>query len=214
MSSPVQLSDLPVASSAANNDTTLLRKGLTDYQCAIEIIRTIDLTALSPIPGGFSIATDLLMTSRTIGGNPQNFQLQFSQVGFVQGTKMWFYQGAAPTGWTIIPDTGDRLLGVTSGSSTKNKYAGTFLAGTQSPLTSWQQTDTILTISQIPAHSHTARMAKETTGSGSSTIPARGKVDDPTSTITTSSVGGSQGHNHGKTWRPAANVGLLAVKTS
>ena len=32
MSSPVQLSNLPVATSAALTDLTLLRKGLTDYQ--------------------------------------------------------------------------------------------------------------------------------------------------------------------------------------
>ena len=216
MSSPVQLSDLPVASSAADSDLMLLRKGLTDYQCSVSIIRSINIAAFATLPGGFANNTDLLMIQR----NLSSYQIQFSQIGFIKGTQCWFYQGAAPTGWIIVPDTGDRLLGVSSGGSAKNKYGGNTAAGAQGG--TWQQEGVGggnggLTAAQIPPHTHEIPTGKDPTGTDQvPQLANRSKTVDSSRII---SLDGSpnlkgQPHDHGQTWRPAANVGLIAKKNS
>lgn len=205
MTTPVQLSDLPVASVAADNDLMLLRKGLTDYQVTVQIIRNIDLTALSPIPS--PEATDLILLSRA----SQNYSARFDQIGFVKNVKAWFYQAVAPSNWTIIPNTGNRLLAVSDGVNLYSGAGGGTAGGT------WQQTSTALTIAQIPAHTHLILKTKEPSGSSNALGPQRGKVPetpDATGFATSEATGGSQGHNHGNTWRPLANVGILCNKTT
>lgn len=204
MSSPVVLSDLPVAGSADNADLMLLRKGLTDYQVSVALVRQIDISSLSPIPGGFAASTDLFMISRTIGGNPQNFQIQFSQVGFSKGTRAWFWQAVAPVGWSIVPNTADRLLAVAP-------YFAATQGGQQSG--TWQQNNHTLTIAEIPSHTHRVPSGKESAGSSGNPQYARRARDlDNDSVITTESTGGGQGHNHGNVWRPLANAGIICNK--
>lgn len=212
MSVPVQLSDLPVASSATDSDLTLLRKGLTDYQCAVELIRQINIAAFDILPNGYANATDLFMIARA----GSNYQIQFSQVGFLKGTKMYFY-GAAPTGWSIVPGTGDKLLAV---SDLITKYA-TGTPGTQQG--TWQQHGVGggvpgggLSVAQLPPHQHYIPTGKSSTGETQNPqLAARGKtIESPKIVTDNGSSNGLQGqpHNHGNSWRPAANVGCIAVK--
>ena len=222
MSSPVELNDLPVATSAANADTTLLRKGLTDYQCAVGLIRNINIPSLTPIPNGYANATDAFMINRTIGGTPQNYQINFSQVGLVKGTQMWFYQGRVPDGWSPIANTGNRLLAVSDGT---NQYNGS-AAGTQTG--TWQQSDWTLTVAQLPPHKHKVYLGKNntnantsyvqgvttpnTSGSGSETVTNAAYTSDGSDNSSPPLLG--QPHNHGNTWRPLANVGIMGLKSS
>lgn len=204
MSSPVNLSDLPVATSAAPNDLMLLRKGLTDYQVAVNVIQSINITILNPIPFGFANATDLFLISRS----GQNYNIRFSQVGIPKNSRMWFYNALPPVGWSIVPNTGGRLLAAQDSTTT---YAGNLTPGTFAG--TWQQTDTVLTINQIPAHSHNVKGATDTNGNKLSDYARYGDKNHPGSQdIITKTTGGGQGHNHGNLWRPASNVGVVGNK--
>jgi len=123
---------------------------------------------------------------------------------FASGTKMWFFQNTAPTGWTIDSTPADSLLAVKGGSGAFNVNGGTE-AGT------WQIPDTeghVLTIAEMPAHAHT--MGSWAAGSGVGT----GNFSIEGTTLNTSTVGGGGGHVHTQvdTWRPLAQVGIICEK--
>ena len=212
MSSPVQLTDLdPIpGGSVQATDLALIRRGLTDYQATVLQIQSILINSLSPIAGGSAQNTDKFIINRA----GQNYNIAFSQVGFVKGTRMWFYSGTAPTGWQIVPSTGDRLLAVSDGT---NNYSGA-LAGTQAG--TWQQVGYALQLTQIPKHRHAIVFTKDPTGTSSTQGPVRGKNRDeaPGAQGETQDQGGTptgtDPHNHGNTWRPLANVGLICEKNS
>jgi len=223
MSSPVELNDLPVATVANNSDTTLLRQGLTDYQCSVGLIRNINIPSLTAIPNGYANPTDAFMINRTLGGVPQNYKINFSQVGLVQGTQMWFYQGVVPAGWSPIAGTGNRLLAVSDSPLTANpQYYNSQNAGTQTG--TWQQTDWTLTPAQLPPHKHQVYLGKSDTNINTSyvqgVVTPNSSGDQPCTAYTSDgslSFGSpllGQPHNHGNTWRPLANVGILGLKTS
>jgi hypothetical protein len=201
MTSPVQLSDLDVAPSADDADVTLLRKGLTDYQCPISLIRTINVPAL---PDTTSInSTDYLLLNQ--GG--VNKKIYFSQAGLLKGTQAWFYQNIAPALWSIVPGTGDRLLAVKGGSSNYN-----INGGTQNNFGDWLIPPTTLTIDQIPAHQHEYQLFEESAGSNQGTLGARrARVSAGTNGVT-APRGGGQAHTHPASYRPAANIGIICIK--
>ena len=217
--STVDMSGLPVATIANNSDVVLLRSGLTDYQCAVSLIRNINVESLSPIPFGSGDATDKFLLSRVVGGVPSNFNIRFSQVSFPKGTRMWFYNSVAPTSWSIVPNTGDQLLAVKGGSSYTSAGAS---QGT------WQQTSVALTIQQIPNHQHFTRTGNNQSNSNANYLFAAKNPGgtDPLYNSTTSlgiiggegdspthdNYGQCQTHNHGDTWRPLANVGIICNK--
>ncbi len=211
MSSPVELNDLPVASIANNADTTLLRQGLTDYQCAVGLIRNIDIPSLTPIPNGYANASDTFIINRSGMSGPSNYQIAFSQVGFVKGTQMWFYNGGVPAGWTAVPNTGDRLLAVSDGVNNYNTNAA---SGSQSG--TWQQTDWILTVAQLPKHSHSLNMGNDSGGQFKGFFEtAQTSINKKAFTSDGGDAGlKGEGHNHGLSWRPAANVGIIGIKSS
>jgi hypothetical protein len=209
MASPLNLSGLPIATVVAADDLMLIRKGLTDYQIAAGIVQAINIGPqfLSPIPGGSALSGDLMLISRPdIAGNYQNYNIRFNQVGVVKGTKMWFYNALPPVGWTIVPGTGGNLLAAQDFQTT---YAGNVSAGNTAG--TWQQTDTSLTIAQLPAHTHPIDVWKsDQEGNLSPKIGSTNKTTK--NTQQTQSTGGGQGHNHGNVWRPLANVGVIGIK--
>lgn len=76
------------------------------------------------------------------------------------GTKMWFYQDAAPTGWTIDATPADAMLAVKGGSNAFNANGGT-QAGT------WTQ----------PNHTHTGPSHDHTSASHVHTLPMGNRSD-------------------------------------
>ena len=215
MSFPVQLSDLDLASTADDADLALIRKNnTTDYKCTVQAMRDINIPGL-PSLSGSAAANDPMIISQS----GTNCQIPFGQVGFVAGTKIWFYQGLAPTYWQVVPNTGDRLLAVRGGAT---YVTGGSVAGT------WQQTDVDgvagkgLTIAQMPLHGHGVQVRDDTgfssndfvrsakaSGSSSKTIP--GPIVQAGSNSGTD--GTSAGHNHGSGWRPDCAVGIICQKT-
>lgn len=207
MSSPVQLSDLDLATVANDADLALIRKSnTTDYKITVQALRSINIAGL-PSLSSAAQPTDLMMISQ--GG--VNSKIDFGSVGFTIGTRMWFYLGAvpvSPTYWQIVPNTGDSLLGVRGGST---YVTGGVQAGT------WTQANHTLTIAEMPAHQHFIHKTKEPTGSSNNLGPARGKDPEDSSTIAfrfalSEPTGGSGPHNHGDTWRPMASVGIVCEK--
>jgi len=235
MASPVQLPDLPVATSASNSDTTLLRQGLTDFQCSLGLIRNINIASFTTLNApSNALSTDKLLISRLITGVPTNFSINFDAVGLPMGTKSWFYMSSAAllplmTGWQIVPNTGDSMLAV-AGGTTYN--AGGTAQG------AWTLPAITLGIQNIPQHSHYIP-ANRSAGSGSSNAQVAGGT--PTGSIpdwiesfstggqgstllaTNPSSPGSRPtftgtpvatvpYALGNTWRPFASVGVIAVK--
>jgi hypothetical protein len=119
---------------------------------------------------------------------------------FEAGTKLWFYQNVAPTGWTLDAACADSVLACKGGST---YVTGGAQAGT------WTQPSHTLDITQIPSHNHTVPItALALTGPHPS---------DPyqiswSGAYPTSYVGGGLPHNHGTAWRPLAQVGIICTK--
>lgn len=224
MSSPVNMASLAPATITVVNDPSaqvLLRSGLTDYRAAVNLIRSINLTVPPYTPLASAVANDLMFIQRGSG----NFSIMFNQVGLLKGTRMWFYS-TAPVGWRTVPGTGDKILAC-SDDTLGNivNYNGITTAGFQGG--SWQQTNWALTIDQIPAHKHGV-FIYQASSSAANDIAGSGKNFDngPTGTepsnftggagsttaSSTSPAGATNGHNHGNTWRPLANVGSICEK--
>jgi len=140
------------------------------------------------------------------------------------GTKMWFYQNTAPTGWVIDSTPADAILAVKGGSAAYNVNGG-MAAGTWTqpnhthtgpshthtvpshthtvPSHTHTTGDCTLALTQIPPHDHTYGrkmygVAAEMYGSGGA-----GHNDGPIRT--TSQSGGGQPHNHGATGASGTN---------
>lgn len=134
---------------------------------------------------------------------------------FDSGTQLWFYQATAPTGWTILTTLSDCLLGVVN-TTTGNTYS---TAGQVDG--SWQQSDHTLSEGEMPRHSHDIYPISTNLNPPGNAIGFQGQnivntvyqtyATDNRKSIT-QTTGDSQGHNHGNTWRPAAAVGIIAVK--
>lgn len=220
MTSPVQLSDLDPTSVANDADLALIRKNnTTDYKVTVQVLRNINVGGLPDLSTTANSPdnTDLLIVARA----GVNCKCLFPAIGLPKGTKLWFYQDAVPVStayWAIVPNTGDRLLAVKGGSS----YT---VGGTVTNLSNWQQLDATLTIEQIPAHAHVARVRKNKSSTLDSLFAGTQPTDSQNNATTgytggtgstdkrsTDPVGATKGHNHGNTWRPSAAVGILCQK--
>lgn len=219
MSSPVEMPDLPPATIANDDDETVLRQGMTDYRCAVGLLRSINVQGLSPLSE--AVPTDVFLIAHALPAPIANFSIRFDQVGFVKGTKMWFWQGTPAAGWNLIPDTGDRLLAVSDGTNNYSAQA----AGTQTPLGNWQQTGISLSVEQMPGHSHEGVYEKgnlspsktciNTTQDKYLTTSKYTLYTGGTGTTSSNNPNGNVSaalHNHGNTWRPAANIGCMGIK--
>lgn len=187
-----------------DNDLLLIRQGLNDRKIPAGQIGSLRLGELTMLPGQL-VASDVLLIGRVNGGGYDNYIMPPQYLGFLNGTNAWFYQAAAPLGWTILQNTGNRVLAC---SDSTNKYNG---QNAPSQTGTWQQTDTILTIAQMPSHHHAvdARGAEKASGN---LVEGHRSGSTGSSEWDTKNTGGGQGHNHGNTWRPLANVGILCTK--
>ena len=195
----IQIQNLPSASSPLNGGAyTIIKDGLQDKKATVTQLREIDISAFTNLPS--PVASDLIM----IGRASNTYKTLFQNVGLIKGTKCWFYNNVAPSGWTIVPGVGDALLGVLGGGIYIN--AGVGFDG------DWQQTDHTLTVNEIPSHSHRIPAGKDSSGSSGTRYARRATDLDTDTTITSASEGGGVGHNHGDTWRPKATVGIICSK--
>lgn len=141
------------------------------------------------------------------------------------GTQFWFFNDTAPTGWTITSGCGDGLCAIKTDSGTWNVSGGTKITG------SWAHIHATsghsLTESEVPTHSHTLT-EPDTMTSGSYYIWTTAGSSPVWETRYTEYSGQSSpsAHDHGDTlqakintgdtagsWRPLANVGIIAEAT-
>jgi len=120
-------------------------------------------------------------------------------------TKAWFYQNAAPTGWTVVT-TSEALMGAKAASGTYT--TGGALTG------SWTQSDHTLETTEIPEHEHPGTV--QSAGTGTNFSRYVGSQDEGAAIVqcypSSGSTGGATGHNHGSTWRPYAYVNIQCSK--
>lgn len=111
---------------------------------------------------------------------------------FATGTVVPFYQAAAPTGWTIVAlnDYALRINATGGGAVTAGTAFSTVMSATRA--VTGTSGSTVLTIAQMPAHTHT--YDKVTFGSGGS---SGFTVARSVSSAATGSEGGGLGHDHG-----------------
>lgn len=201
-----------------DNDLLLIRQGLNDRKIPAGQIGNLRLGEFTMLPGQL-VASDVLLIGRVNGGGYDNYIMPPQYLGFLNGTNAWFYQAAAPLGWSIIAGTGNRVLAC---SDSTNKYNG---VNAPNQTGDWQQSNATLTIEQIPAHSHIIKVWKSdqegnlsskigstnrNTGNNQNTGQTGGIGSN--NQTSTSPAGATQGHNHGNSWRPLANVGILCTK--
>ena len=122
------------------------------------------------------------------------------------GTKMYFYQDTAPTGWTYDSAVVDRVLSVKGGAQAYNANGGTE-AGT------WTQPGHALDTNEIPAHTHSVPMASAIpTGGGAYSTPSNSSTNASAAPVAEANTGGGGSHNHGTTYRPYAAIGIIATR--
>lgn len=153
-------------------------------------------------------------------------------IGIPSGTNMVFYQDTAPTGWTLVNTVDDTLVYFTKGSANGGNAGGA--SKTSSTWTQPNHThtgpshthttgDLALSISQMPAHTHTLNVYGRN-GSGLASTGTEGYAGAPT----TSSTGSGAVHNHGATgtegtgatssnatansWRPSGYCVIICTK--
>lgn len=111
------------------------------------------------------------------------------------GTKMVFYQAAAPTGWTKDATNNDKALRVVSGDG--GGSGGTHALSTPPSIAHTHTTaGHSLSVDEMPSHSHTVPVYS--TYGGDATICAS-NTTSLKGTVTTSSVGSGNSHAHGDT---------------
>lgn len=149
-------------------------------------------------------------------------EMQITSAGkilsFPSGTKMWFYQNTAPTGWTYDSTPADAVLSVKGGTAAYNAAGGT-KAGTWA-LTGLNTGDVTLSAAQsgVPAHHH------HITGEGNTASNTPTYLTTGHSTVTSASfqtgnndtAAAASPHAHtiaaADTWRPAAQIGIICTK--
>lgn len=177
-------------------------------KATISKIQAIDAQDQPPFPTGPFVSGDVFAIQEEISGDRK--AVNYQDITFPVGTKIWVYRNTAPFGWKSI-GAGDCLLALKGTSAPYN------VAGVTTNSSNWTGTGVALTIEQIPGHTHVTQ--KDNHASSSIDVrPARkGKTveDDAVEAkryCFTELAGGGQAHDHGNAWRPLAYVGLLIEK--
>lgn len=130
------LKDFQISSQDANTGATV-RAAMNDLFAALVSSNSGATEPPNPPDVGmiwFDTTTSIMKVCTTAGGSPV-----WTEIGnligsvFESGTKMWFYQNVAPTGWTLVTATTDILLGIKGGSGDYDVNGGN-IAGTWTQL--------------------------------------------------------------------------------
>ena len=187
---------------------------------AIDLAGTVTATTQSAGNNTTRLATTAFVTTAVGNAEP-----------FPSGTSMLFQQTAAPTGWTKQTTHNDKALRIITGTvgtggsvafSTALGSGATVAGGSVSGAPdasslsvsiSGNISNTTLSTSQIPSHTHTIRI--DNGGTGGNNVAARGQIN---SVATTDATGGGGSHNHGHNLSGSMSgnigVGNLAVGAS
>lgn len=114
--------------------------------------------------------------------------------GFSSGTRMFFFQASAPTGWTKLTTSAynEAAIRMTTGTGGGTGGSDNFSTVFSSSRSTESHT---LTLSQIPSHTHTYTTTNNKTGGGISQDPYNRWIGNGT-TVSTGSAGSGGGHSH------------------
>ena len=183
-------------------------------QCSVIMVdTTANISALTNVACG--LAYDI-----TLNVLKYNTGLAWSNIGGTvpSGTKMVFYQAAAPTGWTLLASVDDKLIYITKGSVLLGETGGTPCSSGSWSISGFSGATAshTLTLAETPAHAHTYTGAGDLTVGGSEYSSDYSAVAGGNSL----STGGGGGHTHDlsmtdvldHTWRPAAYNCIICTK--
>lgn len=126
---------------------------------------------------------------------------------FASGTVMLFQQTSSPTGWTKLTTNNDAAIRVVSGSVGTGGSVGLATAlGT--PSLSGSTGSTTLTISQMPAHTHTVNIQASDGATTSINANSTGKTPYA---FPSNSTGGGGSHNHSMSGTATINCKYVDV---
>jgi hypothetical protein len=149
-------------------------------------VGTLDQVGLNIVASKFpNVTTNVTLTSAQINDT----------VYLASGTKMVFFQAAAPTGWTQDTNHNDKALRCVSGAG--GSSGGSTAFSTLAHSHTGTGGSTSLSIAQMPAHTHTFTAQQNIGG-----FTDNGGAPDQRSTAsssTTNSTGSGSGHNHSVT---------------
>lgn len=181
-------------------DTMIVSRGSNqDYKTTMQSVWTISTIAFPSLTS--LLATDQMMVWR----DGQPYIVNYSSVGFVSGTTMWFYSASAPSGWEIVALAGDTMLGIVDSSG-----SGQFLTGGSqlyNPSASLGTGTWAFSGQQIPSHVHPVEAVSSSKGndSGFVYLSLAGK------SLGTKNTNLSNGSQLGS-WRPVTAIGVIAKK--
>ena len=216
MSTPVNFDDLIEIFSVNSGDQMITENEpeQATTRATVKQVQSIDLLSLDPLPSAMT-AGDVFFGADNLN---IKFSTAFQNITFPSGTKIWAFQASYPSGWKLVPDTGDKLLAIVGGSkyTTAGTEGGTWLTEG----VNGGDPGGALTIEQIPAHRHRGHKTKthlSSSAANNGKDPLRGKVAEDDSNFrdryfNTEETGGGQPHNHGNAWRPRAQVGIIIEK--
>lgn len=178
----VFISDGASASSWGTNNVTVARNGSTIEGAAADFTLDVDDGWAEFVYDG---VTWQVRTDFASGGG-----------GFAAGTKMVFYQSAAPTGWTKDTTAGLDIAGLRLVTTTAWAAGAT---GTADPFAAHTHTTsaTALSIAQLAAHDHTVDMNGHSASAGNNVEQTRSETFAKTKT--TNQTGSGSTHTHGAT---------------
>jgi hypothetical protein len=139
---------------------------------------------------------------------------------FPSGTKILFYQNAAPTGWTIDTSLNDKLVYITRGSGAGGQTGGQIHTTGSWTITGFSGYSDYytLTTNDIPSHAHTFPFYGSWNAGFGGQISQIAPVGGA-HIFTTSYSGGGAGHRHAISslthdgaWRPAAYNCIICTK--
>ena len=188
------------------SDALIISRGTNqEYKATMLSVWTIN-TSVFPVAASI-LATDQMMIWRD--SNP--YIVNFSDVGFIAGTAMWFYSASAPAGWQVIAIPGDAMLGIvnSAGSAAGNSFlsGGSVLSNPSTGVGSWNMLAT-----QLPPHDHFIPNVRSETGTnltGGFEFYGSRKSIRETSSATNLIVSGTAAYG---SWRPVTAVGVVAQK--
>lgn len=156
----------------------------------------------------------------TSSGGLESSNFTIAQLGMPAGTKMSFYQAAAPTGWTQDTSKANYTMRVVSGTGGGSGGSGNPISFTVAAHVHTTSGHT-LTVSEIPSHNHDTRRRASAAGSCTDALEgsngALASEDCVTDAVKYTGGGGSHTHgntgsNGGGTFSPKYIDVILATK--
>jgi len=175
------------------------------------LVKKTLVQSFANVLGAVTITHDELNTLTGITGNVETrLDALEADPSIPSGSKIVFLQNAAPVGWTFDATLNDEVLKVTNVELDGGTSGGDW------NITGLSVDPHVLTVPEIPAHTHDYQRARGTPNDQNNDVGGVGVRTIGYNTQITDSQGGGGGHVHGltsdSTWRPAYINVIACIK--